>query len=76
MTTRTLTVGYIPGSYPPRSLIRISGLWLAQAGFQVADRIIVTVSFEHLIVNKLKPEGSEPRDELENTTHPVTDIIR
>lgn len=68
---RKFTVGYISGLHNDVfPFIRIRGKWLTAVGFNCGDKIQVAVEYERLVITKLTPvEGSEPKDELENTSH-------
>ena len=55
---RELRVGYQTGfadsdNLPYRPMIRLAGIWLLEAGFEVGDEIIVIVENGRLTVEKI-----------------------
>ena len=51
---RTLTVGYnyYPQSEKPHPYIRLQGSWLREAGFDIKDRVEVSVSEGQIVISR------------------------
>ena len=69
MTSRSLRVGYLPvdsrsrvtdctwSRLAPKPQLRLTGRWLAQAGFAVGTAVRVQVERGRLVLEVIEPEG-------------------
>ena len=63
MKPRTLTVSCLMqergrSDYVPVPFVRLTGLWLGEAGFKPGDAIKVQVKYHRLVITKLMPDGN------------------
>lgn len=62
---RQLKIGYLPQAHESVPFLRMSGKWLAQAGFEIGSDVRITVASQRLVI-EAKPPECKSKNQIRN----------